>query len=265
MKLEVLICTMEDRLDRIAQMLLPPDRDICYLVSCQYAQQEPAVPDALRQRTDVRVLFLKGKGLSHNRNNALRHALNEVLLIADDDCVLYADGLHGILKTYSEHPEVDIALFRVDGMSKFYPAHDFRFTEQDFLGAYCTASVEMTMRRSSLHGLMFNPHFGLGSEYLAAGEEQVFLSDALREGLHVHWFPLTIGRTPPGTTGERFLDDVRVQRSKGAAFCYLLGPQRACWKCIRESIHHFVYHHSNPFVLMQHMNDGIRYAKKLRK
>lgn len=264
MKLEILICTVESHLDRVADILLPLQVDVCYLVSCQYLDVEPIVPASLAMREDVRVVMLKGRGVSNNRNHAFRHAESDILLLADDDGEFYEEGLSQILRAYEEHPDVDIALFKVDGMSKYYPENEFRFVAKDFRGPYCTASVEMTVRRKSLSSLQFNEHFGLGSEYLSAGEEQVFLFDALSQGLHIHWFPVTIGRTPPGTTGERFLSDVRVQRSKGATFCYLFGMPNALMLCLKESLHYLVYNMVNPFRLFYNMYCGIRYANHLK-
>lgn len=265
MKLEILIATMEGNLNGIASMLLPKRKDFCYLVSCQYLEKIPQVPTELAVRDDVRVVFLRGKGLSRNRNNALSHAVGDILLLADDDGCFYEEGLVEIIRTYELFPDVDVALFKVDGMRKYYPEEDFRFTMKDFRGGYCTASVEMSMRRCSMGNLSFNPFFGLGSEYLAAGEEQVFLKDALDVGLHVHWFPVCIGRTEPFTTGERFLTDECVQRSKGATFCYLFGSPTAFWLSMKEAASYLLRKHVNPFRMMKNMCNGIAYARRLVK
>lgn len=265
MTLEILIATMESGLNDIAGMLLPCRKDFLYLVSCQYAEKLPAVPQELASRKDVRVVFLQGRGLSRNRNNALKYAVGDVLLMADDDGCFYEDGLEEILGIYQRFPEVDVALFKVDGMKKFYPDADFCLTEKDFRGAYYTASVEMSMRRCSVDRISFNPSFGLGSEYLSAGEEQVFLKDALDEGLHVHWFPVCIGRTAPVTTGEKFLTDERVQRSKGATFFYLFGSCTSLWLCLKEVAYYLLRRRVNPFVILKNMCNGIAYARRLSK
>lgn len=265
MTLEIMIATMEERLGNISSILLPQREDICYLVSCQYAERVPPLPDGLISRNDVRLLFLQGRGLSRNRNHALSHAVGDILLMADDDGCFCEEGLEEIVHTYEHHPEVDIALFKVDGMNKYYPEYDFRFTSKDFRGAYCTASVEMSIRKTSLKGLSFNPLFGLGSEYLSAGEEQVFLKDALDRGLHIHWFPVCIGRTSPLTTGERFLTDKRVQRSKGATFCYLFGVSTAVWLCFKEAAFYLVHKHVSPFSMIRQMCSGIAYARRTAK
>lgn len=265
MTIELLIATVEEHLAEIPGMLLPLHKDVRYLVSCQYREQLPVCPDALLERQDVRVVYLKGMGLSRNRNNCLQHAQFDILVIADDDCRYTLEALAHILDTYKRCNELDIALFRVEGMQKYYPECDFRYSCETFRSAYYTASVEMTMRRDRIDDLRFNEHFGLGSEVLAAGEEQVFLYDALQMGKEIHWFPFTIATTAPDTTGERFLADPRVQLSKGAVFCYLFGWAKAYYLCLKEAAHYFVYKHVNPLPLMRNMNKGIRYALQLQK
>ena len=88
MKLELLICTLDERIARVPDILLPARPDISYLVSMQYTDPKflDHVPDVLRQRPDVRLIFLEGKGLSRNRNHCLDAATGDLALIVDDDC-----------------------------------------------------------------------------------------------------------------------------------------------------------------------------------
>ena len=260
MTLDILICTMADRLGRIAGMLLPPRSDVRYVVSCQYGYDAPPTcPRELADREDVRLVFLEGKGLSRNRNHCLKHAKGDILLIADDDEKFSNEGISELIRIYEQDPEVDVALLKIDGLDKYYPQVAFDFRMKDFRGAYYTTSHEMSMRRTSIQDLAFDERFGLGSEYLSCGEEQVFICDALRHRKVVRWFPVVIGSTAPGTTGERFLEDQGVQRAKGATFCYLFGRGMAWLMCLKESLHYLVYKKVNPIPLMCHMNDGIRY------
>ena len=71
--LHLLVCTLDERIAGVPQMLLPPQEGVRWVVSMQYTderflQQFPAV---LRERSDVHLLTLPGKGLSRNRNHAL--------------------------------------------------------------------------------------------------------------------------------------------------------------------------------------------------
>ena len=71
MTLEILICTIDEGINRVADMLLPQATGLRYLVSWQQTGKvAPMVPARLR-RPDVHVFTLQGNGLSHNRNNAL--------------------------------------------------------------------------------------------------------------------------------------------------------------------------------------------------
>ncbi|MBF1075450.1 MAG: glycosyltransferase family 2 protein, partial [Prevotellaceae bacterium] len=75
LRLSLLICTINDRIKSVPQMLLPQRNDVEYVVSFQYTDPMflDMVPDALRRRSDVHILPFLGAGLSANRNNALRH------------------------------------------------------------------------------------------------------------------------------------------------------------------------------------------------
>lgn len=263
MTLEILIATMAPNLSRIADMLLPPQEEISYLVSCQHEGIEPMVPECLQQRCDVRVVFQQGRGLSRNRNHCLQHAQGDILLVTDDDCRFYPDGLQEIMQTYQLHKDLDMLFVRLDGLSKYYPQKATPVTFDTLRSAYYISSCEMTFRRSSLGDLCFNEYFGLGSACLASGEEQVLIFEALSKGLHLQYFPILAGFTPDGTTGQRLLQDVRVQRSKGATFCYIFGRAEATWMCIKESLYYFVHQRKNPFVLFYHFNQGIRYCQQI--
>ena len=84
---EILVCTYNEGINRIQEMLLPPMKDTHWLISFQYTDISylDCVPRHMTERTDVTLLFLEGSGLSANRNNALFHATGDILLLADDD------------------------------------------------------------------------------------------------------------------------------------------------------------------------------------
>ena len=72
MTLEILICTYNNRIEEVANVLMPPMHNITYLISWQQSDDfaVPEIPDALH-REDVKISVIKGKGLSTNRNNAI--------------------------------------------------------------------------------------------------------------------------------------------------------------------------------------------------
>ena len=267
MLLSILICTLDERIRHVPGMLLPETAGVEYVVSWQYTDPDvlATLPPVLRQRTDVTVCPLSGRGLSLNRNNALAHARGELCVIADDDVRYDADGLRTIRDTMASHPEVDIAQFRVrfyDGTwMKPYAAASYAFRPDDARCLY-PSSVELVLRRRALRkGLRFNPLFGLGAPRLAAGEEEILLADAARLGLAIRYFPLCIARTAPGCTGSRFATDAGVQRAKGAVFYRRFGLWRAYARCLREALSWFVRRGVNPLPLWRNMAEGIRYIR----
>lgn len=247
MTLELLICTIDEGIHRLEGLLLPPRADVRYLVSWQYTGTCPLVPDWLHSREDVRVEMLPGRGLSRNRNHALAHATGDILKICDDDEQWTEAYFDNILTTYRRHPEYDLVHFQAIGPPKKYPP--------EFV-----TSFEMTLRRTSLGALRFDERFGLGSEFLCAGEEDVFMHDARQAGLCIHYEPKPICQTRPQTTGDNWRSPL-VQRSKGAAYCYVRGWGYACYKAVRESLGWTMRAGTNPITMLWNWFWGINYIR----
>lgn len=239
MTLEVLICCLNDDIKKVPAVLLPPRGNVRYLVSLQYTDatvlESLAVP-ALH-RPDVTVVKMEGKGLARNRNNALRYATGDVLLIADSDVHYETAYFDRILSHFAADTTLDIACFQAlatDGrLLRSYSNRSFTYNRQPRGTSF--SSVEIAMARRA--GLpRFDERFGLGSDYLACGEEEVFLYDAYRKGLHIHYFPEVVVQTPRATTGNRFATDKAVQRSKGAVLCMLHGAGGAFARCLKFAL-----------------------------
>jgi len=269
--LDILICTIDEGIQRVPKVLLPPMSDVTYVVSMQYTDERflHQIPQELRQRTDVILTFQAGRGLSRNRNNAFDASAADIVLITDDDMRLSRDGIERVRMIYDDNTQVDIALFRIsdyDGkFFKRYPKSAMDYHKAKVQGYY-PASCEMSMRGSVIkYGLQFNESFGLGASFLSSGEEDVFLKDAMDKRMNVRFFPVTIGETDAKTTGSRFLEDVSVQRSKGAVFSYCYGTRSALWRITKESLHYLFYKGKNPFPLFRHMWQGINYCRALMK
>ena len=250
MTLELLICTIDEGIERLKDSLCPlPSRDdVHYLVSWQYTTPElPRVPEWLSVRTDVTILQLQEKGLCKNRNFALEHATGDILKICDDDERWTLEYFDTILDTYRNHPEYDIVHFQAIGPTKKYPP---RFV----------SSFEITMQREKIGRLRFDERFGLGSDYLNAGEEDVLMYDALRMGLHIHYEPQPICQTRANTTGDNISNPL-LQRSKGAVFYRTGGYGYACYKAVRETLGWMLRKGMNPITMLRNMWWGINYIR----
>lgn len=218
-QLQVAICTLgNEGLQRVGNLLLPKVDGVSYLVSCQNVPVQ--LPPSLC-RNDVQVVFSPTKGLSNNRNNALKHLTAPYALIADDDLEFYPDGLRAIIEKFEANPDIDIATFRADvGNSKFFPDNeaDIWYPPK----GYWISSIEIALRMASIRKfeLSFNPLWGIGTEMLQCGEENIFLLMARKAGLKGRFFPITIVRHPGVSTGVRLQQRPGVLRAYGAYIVY---------------------------------------------
>lgn len=242
---EVLICTVPSRLPGVLRVLLPPMEGVCYLISCQGGEPAAALR-ALFERPDVRLIWMDGMGLSRNRNHAFQHAQGDFLVIADDDNALVGETLLLLPDDFDAHPEWDMIQYRMEGAQKPFPSP-------------YVSSCELVLRRNVALHVRFDERFGLGSPYLASGEEEVFVFQVEKEGFRMGRMDRFLCRLNGPTTGVRFLEDARVQRSKGAVFALIHGRCRACWLCLREALSWMLRKRVNPVPLIRNMFWGIRY------
>ena len=260
-KLQVMICTCGgDGLQRVARMILPDVAGVEYLVSCQSEEQEIPAP---LLRDDVKIYFTPTIGVSINRNNALSLATAPYALVADDDLEYYADGLQGVIDTFEDNPDVDIATFRFRGDDgKVYPT-----TEHDLsvpYRLYTVTAFEIAMRMSSVRNapLKFSTLISFGTSYIGCGEEDVFMVQAMRRGLKCVFYPITICRHTGPTTGVRRMRDPLVIRASGM-YIYLRfgwsGPLRMLLKAYRIGGNIF----RNLKYLIQGWLFGLRHRKEL--
>lgn len=186
----------------MAAMHLPKIPQVEYLVSWQDSEGV-AVPEEIASREDVRVITMPGRGLSRNRNHCLDNAGGDILLIADDDLILYPEGLREVIRIFEENPSLEYGSFRYDSdVPKEYPAESCSLTSLP--KNFYQSSVEIALRRDSRAGkLRFNEEFGLGGGKFSAGEEELFLKKARRHHIECRYFPVTIAYHPGETTGVR--------------------------------------------------------------
>lgn len=193
MTLDVLICTINGRISQVANVLLPPKVGVNYIVSWQKTDGvDYELPIELR-RDDVKVFTLEEKGLSKNRNSALKYATGDVCLIADDDVNYYADSFDNILSVFARNSHLDLATFKYHSETekKTYPKEEVGL--YPLPKWYYVTSFEIAFRRASVQNkLWFNEFFGLGAPVLKMGEESVFLWQAIKQGMNCRFFPITI-------------------------------------------------------------------------
>ena len=277
MTLDILICTIDEGIERVPEVLMSPRGDVRYVVSMQYScpcagrkshaeergkeletELLKRVPQVLREREDVVLTFLEGRGLSRNRNHALEMATGDILLIADDDNRYTKELIDRIFEAYREHEKADIICFAAESYGgepmKTYPTETMPYRRAMEQGYYPT-SMEMTMRKGV--EVRFDERFGLGSELLCAGEEDVFLKDAQDKGYQVLFVPKVIVRSRYETTGSHFIGNKKLQMSKGATFKYVYGTPNALWRTLKEAGWWLVHRKVNPVPILWNMLKGM--------
>ncbi|MBP5361086.1 MAG: glycosyltransferase family 2 protein [Bacteroidaceae bacterium] len=259
--INILISTIGERIKRVPDVIMPQREGVSYIVSHQ-TDGSHHISKSLTTRPDVTLSTIAGRGLCANRNNAIEHATADICIIADDDCRYDDQFLENIKDAYSKYPEADIICFTAQDYNSRplhrYPAEDMPYLQAVARGYYPT-SIQTTFRLQSIEGrTAFNINFGLGSDMLCAGEEEVFMADALRAGLNIMYVNKPIVRSDPDTTGTHFLTDKQLQITKGATFRHCYGYANAVWRSVREAGWWFVHRGANPFPILCRMLKGIR-------
>lgn len=267
MTLQLLICTFNDGIKRIPDLLLPPIDGVEYLVSWQQADDftPHELPEEIADRSDVEVTTLPGLGLSRNRNNCFLHASADICLICDDDCRYTPEGLRAVIHAFEQNPDLDIITFvaKNDSEQKFYPANSFNLKEK--VRNYYVTSIEIAFRRLPvIERVKFNEHFGLGSDMFGAGEEAIFIADAIEADLNCQFFPTQIVEHLGPTTSVTRAGEASVLRSNGAilyhsyrATMWLRLPLLA-WRAHRSANVPFTY-------ALKHLYQGITQMRRLTK
>lgn len=200
MTLQWLISTYGNGIRKVEDFLLFPEFGISYLISHQDPENLcPEIPENLIRR-DVEVHRLQNAGLSRNRNNALRHATGDIVILADDDIGLHPAYPHHIRKAFKKYPDADVICFQIrtpEGCQPYkkYPLLEKPLTRLSEFKA--VSSIEIAFRRKSVHerNIWFDERFGLGAP-ANCGEELLFLAECKRKGLKIMFFPAYVVEHP---------------------------------------------------------------------
>lgn len=214
MTFQILIATMHEKFFK-NNITVPAD----YLIINQYKEEEPS------KNTSVKNLYhFKEKGLSRSRNHALELTDADIALISDDD-IHYLPSIEETITTaFKTHPEADIITFQIETPEgkpfRNYATEPFWHTKKSILSV---CSVEIAMRVESIRNkdLTFDEQFGLGTDF-PSGEENIFLTDALKKGLKILYIPQPIVIHPLESSGSSY-DILAVTQAKGALFYRIFG------------------------------------------
>lgn len=223
MTLDVAIATYRpEGIQRVTQMQLPSVEGVRYVVSWQEHGDTP-VPESLRRRDDVKIYRFGKSGQSLNRNNAMDHCTADIILHGDDDLVYTPEGLSGVIRTFQDNPDIDIAAFRSDRVPpKVYPSVATKLGRKLPRG-YFASMIEIAVRRSTAGSLRCCPELGLASPRMHGGEDEMFLQSAIRRGLTCLFVPLTVCSHPAPSTGTKGAYTPANMRASGCTIALTYG------------------------------------------
>lgn len=221
--LTIAISAMSDRLGGVT--LPPPHPELRYLLLVQMARaggQERLDP-GLETRDDLRVVWLKGRGLSHSRNAALDLVQDRFILFSDDDITLCPAGIMTLLEALRADPALDlVAGWRAESLPgpdhpRAAPHRLTRFNS----GRVCTPEFMLRASAARRLDVRFDPQFGVGAP-LPTGEDYIFVADLLRAGARGRSLPVITGRHPHESTGDIW-NDPALLRARRAVLTRVFG------------------------------------------
>lgn len=266
MTIDILICSINKGIVRTGDLLLPARPDVHYIVSYQYTDERylDLIPHELGERDDVSLYKWRGQGLSANRNLAVEKATGDVLMFADDDTHIIPEGIDQIKKIFEENGSLDVAFFTASTYTgkplKHYPDKDCVIKK--IPESYSISTIEMACRRESIQGkVRFDERFGLGTKFLTCGEEEIWLEDAIRAQLTMHYYPIKTVETSTMLKKSMIYVDAGVQRSRGALTYYVNG-HKAWWICFQFALKSATAGFCHFWPMMKHLGEGIRYMQR---
>lgn len=190
-----------DGIRRLAQNPLPAIPGVSYVVSWQSHEGEPVLPQLLRE--DVKVVRFDGCGQVANRNNVISLCDADIIMLSDDDVTFFEDGIRELICRYERMPQADFIAFRcVRDSGVVYPGSECRLTCRLPKG-YSVGCPELSFRRKTAGWLRCCHEFGLGSQRMHGGEDELLLQAAIRRGLACYFVPVTVCAHDHPSTGTK--------------------------------------------------------------
>ncbi|MCM1152808.1 MAG: glycosyltransferase [Muribaculum sp.] len=202
LSLDIPIITHESEgIKRLASNVLPRMENVRYIISWQSHADAPIPSELIRE--DIVIYRYDGIGLAANRNNSISHCDADIILISDDDIVLFEDGIRQLRRFYEDNPDADFVCFRsLHDSGVRYPEGKCQLDKRLPKG-YSVASFELSFRRQTAGWLRCCPELGLGSARLHGGEDEMLLQSAIRKGLNCWFAPITVCAHDHPSTGTK--------------------------------------------------------------
>jgi hypothetical protein len=205
-KLEVLICATNEKINYVIDNILPQLSDVLVLVSHQVTSDHFIVNHSWPK--NVRYSVTRGVGAARNRNNCLKNMIGDICLLGDDD-IIYSKNLRDtILNEYSMRPESDAITFQAKGLERWKKrfTHNKRSVGQ--VAAWMITFKKDFVRKNQI---FFDERFGPAAKY-SQGEENIFLADIRKKGGVVNASPQIIVHHPDISSGYIFNEERSIAK-----------------------------------------------------
>lgn len=224
MKVEVLCTTMYQKdLSKFKEMNIQTD--------VVFANQDDRheYREEIIKGCSVKMITTPYRGVGKNRNAALLHSNGDILMFSDDDMV-YVDGYaDGVIKAFENLPNADMIIFHCTTNSNRNTPDINKIARVRLWNFMRYGTYSFVIRKESVirYNMNFSQLFGGGTRY-CAGEDNLFLRDALKKDLKVYSHPFTIAAVNHGEStwfkgfNEKYFFDNGAWLE--AAFPYLKHP-----------------------------------------
>lgn len=245
MTVDILICTFNERINNVSNILLPYNKSINYKISHQISTSASIhIPDELI-RPDVEIQQFNGIGLSFNRNNALYMAKNDICIIADDDVVYNIKDIEKIISIFQEN-NIDILIGKIKTYKEEpqYKNYSSKIKKLSWLDIGSVSSIEIAFKRESIinNHIIFDTNFGLKGHLYQKGEEAVFLADCLKKNLTIVYYPIFIVKHHYFSSGKISEFNQSEIEYWGALSYRIFGHLSYLAMCFFMIKHHSAYH-----------------------
>lgn len=205
--------------------------------------------DKAYKRDGVSIYDTAEKGISKSRNKLIDLSKADICIATDDDISFKKDYKEILLEAYDKYPDADIICFSLKIGDKVFGVKKAK--RLNFIEILKVFAVQISFKRESLNrvGLRYDEDFGIGSDIINIGEENVFLTDAYKKGLKIYQIPdILVEHPDEATTGEHWSKEVIIDKGAVAkrtlgvfAFTLLIYMLLTKRKFFKEEMNSFVF------------------------
>lgn len=187
MKVEVLVATMY-------QKNLIKYKDMNLNTDAIFANQDDRYEytKEIISGNKVKMITTFDRGVGKNRNNALLYASGDICLFADDDMV-YVDNYKEIVQeAFDKLAYADIIIFNIETIGEETRARRLnkKIKRVYTFNSLNYGAARIAVRKNQLfkRNVWFSVLYGGGAPY-SAGEDSLFLIEAIEKGMKVYTYP----------------------------------------------------------------------------